>query len=221
MEIPKLILEYIKAVVWPIIILVVLSWFRREIGDFFSRVKKADLPGGISIEAFPNQLKEAKELSIKVKEEWPPKGKKKGPIIPLTKANALMLNLGLAPSPSGLELSYYRVLAEEDPNLALAGLRIETETMLKNLAKGFNVSINERDSSGIVARKLREHRAVTSRQFELIGNIIKLCNMAIHGRKVTKEEAEEVLDIAVVLVDQYISWLSWGFPKGQKPQKST
>ena len=122
-----------------------------------------------------------------------------------------MINLGLAPSPSGLELSYYRVLAEKDPNLALAGLRMEAETMLKNLAKGFDVSLSERDSTGIIARKLKETGAITANQFDLIEIIIKLCNAAIHGQKVTIDQAEEVLKIGEILVDQYISWLSWGF----------
>lgn len=217
MEIAKIILEYIKAVIWPATVLVVLTVFRSQIVELFKRVKKADFPGGISFETFPEQLKEAKDLSAKVKEEKPIKLQEKLPIIPLTEANARMLNLGLAPSPSGLELSYYRVLAEQDPNLSLAGLRIEMETMLKNVAKGFKALINERDSAGIIARKLKEHGAITSQQLELIDAIIRLCNSAVHGQKVTKGQAEEILDMASVLIDYYISWLSWGFSDDWKP----
>ena len=65
-----------------------------------------------------------------------------------------MIKLGLAPSPSGLELDKYRIAAEEDPNFALAGLRLEVEIMLKNLAKGFNINAGERDSINQITNNL-------------------------------------------------------------------
>ncbi len=207
------ILEYIQALIWPFTVLILFVLFRTHIGVVFSRIKKADLPGGISIETFPNHIKEAKDLLVEVKEEKNTSiEKKERPSIPLTEANARMLNLGLNPSPTGLELSHYRILSEQDPNLALAGLRIEVETMLKNLAKGFKVPIAERDSAGIIARKLREKGAITTRQAELIQAVVQLCNAAVHGIKVTSSQAEEILDIAEILRDNYVSWLSWGFP---------
>jgi len=214
-ELAKIILEYIKALIWPSIILILSFSFRKQIYGILNRVKKADLPGGISIETFPTQLEEARKLSIEVKKEEKEKEPikdRKHPSIPLTEANARTLNLGLTPSSSGLELSHYRRLAEQDPNLALAGFRIETETMLKNLAKGWNVAVSERDSAGFIASKLKERGAITSRQYEFIMIIIKLCNAAIHGQKVTIKQVNELLDIADVLVDQYVAWLSWGFP---------
>jgi len=212
MEIAKLILEYIKVFIWPITTILLVVFFRKEIIYLMKRIKKADLPGGVSIETFPEQIKEAKALSSEVKKEAQDKEKKKAiSVIPLTEANAQMLNLKLSPSPSGLELSYYRNLIEQDPTIALAGLRIEFETMLKNLAKGFKITINERDSAGAIVYKLKDKSAITSRQAELLSHIIKLCNAAVHGLKVTSSQAEEIFDIAEVLRDQYISWLSWGF----------
>jgi hypothetical protein len=208
----RLILQYIKALIWPVTVLILSIFFRTEVRNIFRRLRKADLPGGISIETFPDHIREAKELSVEVSEEKHPSiEKKEYPTIPLTEANARMLNLGLNPSPTGLELSHYRILSEQDPNLALAGLRIEVETMLKNLAKGFKVPIGERDSTGIIARKLREKGAITSRQAELIKAIVQLCNAAVHGIRVTSSQAEEILDIGEILRDNYISWLSWGF----------
>lgn len=214
MELAKLILEYIRVLIWPFTILIVVYVFRNQVNNLINRIRKADFPGGISIETFPNELKEAKELSAKVEEEIKPSMEAQShAVIPLTEANDRMLKLGLAPSASGLEFSKYRVLAEQDPNLALAGIRIEIETMLKNVAKGFNVVIDERDGAGIVAKKLNEKGAITNRQFELIKSIINLCNTAVHGERITKKQAEDVLDIAAVLIDQYILWLSWGFTK--------
>jgi hypothetical protein len=123
-----------------------------------------------------------------------------------------MLELGLLPSPSGLQVTYYRSLADQDPNLALAALRLEVDTMLKNLAKGFQVPINNYDSAEIIARKLRDSTAITSRQYEFIRKILTLCDAAIHGLRISQAEVDEILDIAAVLRDAYVAWLSLGFP---------
>ena len=215
MEIARIILEYIKVLIWPSIVLFFLFRYKQEISNILKKFRKFNLPGGASLEAFPEQLKEAKELSDKVKKEKTPRQEReKHPSIPLTEANARMLSLGLAPSPSGLELSYYRFLAEQDPNLALAGLRMEVETMLKNLAKGFKVSITERDSAGTIAIKLKERSSITSHQLELIKTIINICNAVVHGQKITTKQAEEILNIATVLTDQYISSRVLTLPDG-------
>ena len=214
MEIAKLVLAYIDTLVWPVLVLVALTLYRDHFKSLVGRIKKAELPGGISIETFPEKIEEAKDLSVQVKKETNEKREsqeKKIMQLPLTDANMKMLNHGLSPSPSGLEISHYKALAEQDPVLALAGLRIEVETMLKNLAKGFEVDIGEREGTTAIARKLWEKNAITSRQAELINSVVNLCNAAIHGVKVTRAQADEILEIAEVLRDEYISWLSWGF----------
>lgn len=214
MEIAKLILEFIKALIWPSTVLILFLLYRAQIVNIFNRIKKADLPGGISIETFPDQIQEAKELSEEVRQEKQPKEeRKKLPAIPLNEANAKMINVGLAPSPTGLDLSYYRILSDQDPNLALAGLRMEVETMLKNLAKGFKITISDKESVGLIMRKLQDNGAISSRQADLISIVIKLCNAAVHGIKVASSQAKEIIDIAEILRDDYMSWLSWGFPE--------
>ncbi len=214
MEIAKLILEYIKALIWPSTVLILFLLYRTQIINVFNRIKKADLPGGISIETFPDQIQEAKELSEEVRQEKQPKEERKNiPAIPLNEANAKMINVGLAPSPTGLDLSYYRILSDQDPNLALAGLRMEVETMLKNLAKGFKIAISDKESVGLIMRKLQDSGAISYRQADLINIVIKLCNAAVHGIKVASSQAKEIIDIAELLRDDYVSWLSWGFPQ--------
>lgn len=214
MEIAKLILKYIEVLIWPAVVLYCLYLFKDQIGDFFSRLEKADLPGGISLKAFQDEIKLGKELSVEVREEKSQKQDRTGfSAIPINEANARMLNLGLSPSPSGLELSEYRILAQRDPNLALAGVRMEVEIMLKNLAKGFNISLREVYNSGIIVKKLGEKGSITQSQAQLISTVVKLCNSVVHGHKVTLSEAEDILDIAEILRDDYIFWLSWRFPK--------
>jgi hypothetical protein len=141
-------------------------------------------------------------------------------MIPLTEANARMISLGLQPSPSGLDMEYYRVLASQDPNIALAGLRIEVDILARNLAKGFKVAVSQRESGVRLLRRLLEADAIDVTQFELVGRIMKLCNAAAHGNPVSREQAEAVIDSAGVLSRQYLEWLSWGFDDGWKPVAS-
>jgi hypothetical protein len=218
MEIAKIVLEYIDVLIWPCVVILALFVFRKQIITILNRLKGADLPGGVSLD-FDREMQVAEQLSRKVeatRKAEPRKGKDK-PSIPLTEANTRMLNLGLQPSPSGLDLGYYRNLAKEDPNLALAGLRMEIEILAKNLAKGFSVPVEQKEPVSTVLRKLYEGGKITTEQFQLTMKILKLCNAAVHGRKISMEEAEAVIDVERVLADQYLSWLSWGFPDGWRP----
>jgi hypothetical protein len=155
MEIAKIVLEYIRVLIWPCVVILALFVFRKQVITILNRLKGADLPGGVSLD-FDREMQVAEQLSRKVEansKAEPRKGKDK-PSIPLTEANTRMLNLGLQPSPSGLDLGYYRNLAKEDPNLALAGLRMEIEILAKNLAKGFSVPVEQKEPVSTVLRKL-------------------------------------------------------------------
>lgn len=219
MEIAKLILEYIKVLVWPFVVLVIVVIFRKQIESIIKRLEKADLPGGISV-SLRAEILEAKILSEKVIAE-PPQQSRGVASLPLTEANRRMLKLGLQPSPSGLNVDYYRDIAESDPNLALAGLRLEVDVLAKNLARGFEVKITPLDSGSRLVKRLHDAGAITLEQAKLIQKVLKLSNAAVHGLTVKPYEANEIIDIASVLVDQYISWLSWGFDDSWKPRHSS
>ena len=122
-----------------------------------------------------------------------------------------LIKLGLRPSPSGLDLAYYRRLAEQDPNVALAGLRIEIDVQARNLAKGFKVSIDEHDSGSRLFRKVHEGGAITGDQMRLAMKVLRVCNAAVHGITISHHEALDVIASAEVLADEYLAWLSWGF----------
>lgn len=216
MEIAQLVLEYIKVLVWPIIAIAIVLLFRKQLNVILLRLQKADLPGGLSIN-FREEIEEAKQLSKKVETAPPPEKSRGVPTIPLTEANARMIAVGLQPSPSGLDLSYYRDLVAQDPNLALAGVRIEVDVLARNLAKGFGIKIDSRDSGAMLLRKLYDSGAISTDQMRLTQKVLQLANAAIHGRTVSSEEAEEVLAVASVLVDDYLSWLSWGFGGDWEP----
>lgn len=214
MEVAKLILEYVKAVIWPAFAIACIILFRIPILGLLPRLKNAALPGGVKFD-FQEAIEEAQKLKREIltapkSADAPPK-----PSNPIqqTEANARMVSLGLQPSPSGLDLGYYRALIQQDPNIALAGLRIELEILGRNLAKGFHIPLSVYETSAIsIFRKLADKGAINPLQFQLLKKIIDLCNAAIHGQRVTTEQAESILDSMKLLADHYIAWLSWGFP---------
>lgn len=214
MEIAQLILEYVKALIWPVFAFVCVVLFRSSIAGLVPRLKNAELPGGVKFD-FQEAIEEAQQLKkeILAAPKAPDAHPKIEKPIKQTEANARMIALGLQPSPSGLDLGYYRALIEQDPNIALAGLRMELEILGRNLAKGFNIPLSPRDGSAMsIFRKLLDSGAITGLQFQLLKKIIELCNAAIHGQRVTREQAESILDTMKFLADDYIAWLSWGFP---------
>lgn len=216
MEIAKIVLEYIKALAWPTVAFAVAMVYKKQIVSVLARLRKAGLPGGVSLD-FSEEVNEVRHLSTQV-EALPPKHEGKGfPAIPLTDANARMITLGLQPSPSGLDMNYYRVLARQDPNIALAGLRIEVDVLAKNLAKGFKVNATAHDSGHRLLRRLLEGGGITASQFELAEKVVHLCSSAVHGTRVSQAQAEAVIDSAEILARQYLEWLSWGFADGWKP----
>jgi hypothetical protein len=184
-----------------------------------ARLRKAALPGGISVD-LQEEVQEVRRLSEKVESAAPPADPKRTPGIPQTEANARMIQRGLRPSPSGLDLSYYREIAERAPILALAGLRIELETWFRNVARGFQVDTKPYDSMNRVLARLRDANAVTPDQVMLARRVLSLCNQAIHGGEVSRDQALEVIGAAGVLARDYLAWLSWGFDDNWKPSSS-
>ncbi len=220
MKLSELILEYLKVIIWPSLILGIVLIFRKQIDSRIRDLQKADLPGGVSF-SFRAEIQEAEKLSVQVSAEPSPQQQADGAKnLPLTEINLRMIKLGLQPSPSGLNVNYYRDLAAIDPNLSLAGLRLEIDVLTRNVAKGFKVPIEPQDSGYRLLRKLRDYGAVTNQQAELISKILRLTNAGVHGSVVMRDEANQIINIAEVLVDQYISWLNWGFNDGRKPSKA-
>ena len=172
------------------------------------------LPGGVSID-LQEEVQEVKQLSEKVQSAPPPEKQRATPSIPLMEANARMIKLGLTPTLSGLDISYYRTKVETDPVLALAGLRIDLETLARNLAVGFKLQPS--GSLYTLLGRLKEAGAITLDQAHLGLKISKVCDQAIHGQLVSREEAEDVINAAEILFRQYLAWLSWGFDDDWKP----
>lgn len=104
---------------------------------------------------------------------------------------------------------HVRILATEDPNYALAGLRMAIEAGVRS-ALAFLAPQSDRESrrTSLAAdvRRLHSLDAITDRQMELLRRVIELCNRAIHGVNVNAVEASEVFQMA--------DTLNWSFALG-------
>ncbi|MEZ5337297.1 MAG: hypothetical protein R3F46_03450 [bacterium] len=216
-----IILEYLKVLIWPSTIAAVFLTYKKEIRNILPRMTKAEFPGGVSFN-FSEKIEETKALSEKVENAPSIKNQEENAVIPLTDANLKMLERGLDPSPSGLNLDRYYDLAVQDANLALAGIRMELETQIRNLVKGYTLSdgrklnVSLRTPITKLLDILFNNAAITENQWELARNVLQMCNAAIHGYKVSHSEAVAILDTASVLRDDYLEWLSWGFPENDQ-----
>lgn len=222
MEIAKIILEYIQALIWPSIVVFLALSFKKELAALLGRIKSAKLPGGVSFD-LNEKIQEVKVLSNEVQETVSAKLEEhKGkPTIPLTEANARLIQLGFQPSPSGMDMNYYLQFASQDPNLALAGLRIDIDILVRNLAKGFGVPVDIKQSStGQILRKLLDSEAIYTSQYELAAKILNVCNQAVHGTPITYDQARSVIQSTEALVADYIAWMSWGFDDNWEPQNN-
>jgi hypothetical protein len=194
-------------------------YFKTEIAAALPRLREAKLPGGLSL-SFEAELSQAKQLSVTVEATPSSSAEKAAQSEPVARSeiNARLIELRLAPSPSGLDLEYYRAVAQRDPNLALAGIRIELEIAARNLAKGFGVQFDPKDSVSLLFSRLQSAGAVGADQAELTRRVLRLCNLAVHGQPTSEVQATEVITIAGVLIKDYVAWLSWGFQSGDFPK---
>lgn len=206
MDIAKLVLEYLRVLIWPSITLSICLVFRNQIAILFNRIQKAQIPGGISFDLAEN-LEEAKSLAAKIQKAPSSAPSRERPMLTPKEVNSRILELNLKPSPSGLDMSFYRELSDQDPTLALALLRVEMDFFAKNFAKGSKLELRPMDIGFRLWNRLFENGTITIEQLELAQAIRNVCNAAVHGEPVTEEQAELVIESAEVLAGQYIAWI--------------
>jgi len=88
---------------------------------------------------------------------------------------------------------------------------------MRNVAMGFKLQFAPTGPIFQVLARLKGKGAITQDQMQLARKIFYVCNQAVHGRLVSRGEAQEVIDAAEVLFHQYLDWLSWGFDDNWKP----
>lgn len=128
--------------------------------------KSVELPGGLKIEF--QELEKAREEAVKAGLLSVPREKKEEPI--------------------------YISVAPEDPNLALAGLRIDIERRLRAIAKAKGID-TERQTIGQLLRRLSANEAISEEQYSVLSDLIALLNRAVHGAEVEPGAAQWAIDI--------------------------
>ena len=93
----------------------------------------------------------------------------------------------------------FLLVAQEDPNLALAGLRIEIEKRLIALTEKTGGVPRQRGVGGYLFY-LRDKGVLTQEQHSVLADMIGLLNSAVHGAEVRKDIAAWAMDVGPKLL---------------------
>lgn len=88
----------------------------------------------------------------------------------------------------------FQLVADRDPNLALAGLRIEIERRLLRLAEQHEIPLHSR-GIGNILRELDKRGVVSSDQRLVLSDLVGLLNSAVHGAEVDRRASEWAMQI--------------------------
>src|SRR5262249_16935481 len=91
------------------------------------------------------------------------------------------------------EYTFQRI-AQEDPNLALAGLRIEIEKRLVSLAEKHGLQVRGR-GLGQLLRQLTEKGVIDPHERSILEDLTGLMNAAVHGATVDQNATEWAMDV--------------------------
>lgn len=94
------------------------------------------------------------------------------------------------------KLSAVRELLDSDPILALAALRIEIERKLGSAADFLHLPMGDKLSISKIIEAVRRKELLSFEQITALRKIVNMCNKAIHGSLISKEEAREIVDLA-------------------------
>ena len=136
-------------------------------------IKSVELPGGWKVE-----LQEMQDATAKAKEAG---------------------LLQVTPNAPKVDHSF-QLIAESDPNLALAGLRIEIERRLLTLCEKHRIQIRSK-GVGQLLRVLDERGVLTPEQRSALNDLTGLLNSAVHGATVEPQAAAWAMDIGPPLLE--------------------
>jgi|ERR1035437_6456214 hypothetical protein len=88
----------------------------------------------------------------------------------------------------------YMAIADRDPNLALAGLRIEIEKRLRKIADTNGID-SQRLGMSQLLRKLSDAQAISPNQGSVLSDMTSLLNNAAHGAEVDDRAAEWAIHV--------------------------
>ena len=118
----------------------------------------------------------------------------------LEKAAADAQKAGLLDMAGGKkEQPAYILIAEQDPNLALAGLRIEIEKRLRSIAEARGVE-PRRGGIGQIMRALQANQGISPAEPSVLNDLIALLNNAVHGAAVDRDAVGWAIDVGPQLL---------------------
>lgn len=128
--------------------------------------------------------------------------------------------LAAKPSKKGQEFTF-QAISERDPNLALAGLRIEIEKRLSSLA-GVH-SLNEGRPMGIrqLLNVLTSGNVLTNEERSILADMVNMLNAAVHGATVDTQAAEWAINIGPKLLTSLDERINKAKSLKPKPSKTT
>jgi hypothetical protein len=102
----------------------------------------------------------------------------------------------LAPIESDVRENEYsfQLIQKSNPNLALAGLRLEIETRLRRIAEANDISVMNRSAHGLVALLVNDG-IFQKREGQVIQELLRLLNPAVHGAEVEPRTVEWAIEI--------------------------
>lgn len=109
------------------------------------------------------------------------------------RAEAAGLLAAPAPPEQPPKYSFLQV-ATTDPNLPLAGLRIELERRLEQLAR-LHGQVDAPRGIGNLLSYLNLKELINGAERGVLGDLVALLNAAVHGAKVDRQSAEWAIDI--------------------------
>lgn len=102
----------------------------------------------------------------------------------------------LAAEPLSSEDSFsFQSISKRDPNLALAGLRIEIEKRLSKLAEANNVEQRRPMGIGELLRVLAQREVLTNEERSILSDMVNMLNAAVHGATVDRQSADWAIEI--------------------------
>ena len=102
----------------------------------------------------------------------------------------------LAAEPSQKEADFsFQSIASRDPNLALAGLRIEIEKRLSQLADIHALNSRRPMGVGQALRALAQAEVLTNEERSILADMVNMLNSAVHGAEVDSRAAAWAIDV--------------------------
>jgi hypothetical protein len=115
------------------------------------------------------------------------------------RADAVGLLSSVTNDPEKVSDHSFLLVKEQDPNLALAGLRIALERRLNSLAFSFGHEIRSR-GIGNILREVLKKDLINKEEYSILTDMVALMNQAVHGAQVDKRAAEWAINIGPKLL---------------------